>query len=120
MTTLLECHPSSTRMGWTVTNWRRSHALLSFLDGLERCLLNCHEMHQALQRVGIVHDVKARVVEVDLPVGQHHLEELYLERSFIVRERVIRSWALFKWHRWLHSTLTMYVKGFLAFASMFF
>jgi hypothetical protein len=51
-------------------------------------------MHQALQCVGIIRDVEALIVEVDLPVGQHHLEELDLERSFIVRERVVCSWKL--------------------------
>jgi hypothetical protein len=51
-------------------------------------------MHQALQCIGIIHDVNARVVEVDLPVGQHHLEELNLECSFIIWERVICSWKL--------------------------
>jgi hypothetical protein len=94
LTTLLECHTSSTRTGWTAMSWQRSHALLAFLDGVERHLLNCHEMHQALQRVGIVRDVEARVVEVDLPAGQHHLEELNLERSFVVQEHVVCSWKL--------------------------
>jgi hypothetical protein len=51
-------------------------------------------MHQALQRVGVVHDVKERIAEVDLPVGQHHLEELNLERSFILWEHVVCSWKL--------------------------
>jgi hypothetical protein len=94
VTTLLECHTSSTWTGWTATSWQRSRTPLAFLDGVERCLLNCHEMHQALQRVGIIRDVEARVVEVDLPVGQYHLEELDLERSFVIRERVICSWKL--------------------------
>jgi hypothetical protein len=87
---------SSTWMGWTVTSWQRSCALLAFLDCVERRLLNCHEMHQALQRVGIIRDVEARVVEVDLPVGQHHLEELNLERSFVVREQccsLLEAWT---------------------------
>jgi hypothetical protein len=92
--TLLECHTSSTRTGWTALSWRRSCTPLAFLDGIERRLLNSHEMHQVLQSVGIVRDVEARIVEIDLPVGQHHLEELDLERSFVVRERVVRSWKL--------------------------
>jgi hypothetical protein len=75
-------------------SWRRSRAPLAFLDGIECRLLNCHETHQALQHVGIVHDVEAHIVEVDLPVGQHHLEELNLECSFVVLERAVCSWKL--------------------------
>jgi hypothetical protein len=52
------------------------------------------KMHQALQHVNIVRDVEAHIVEVDLPVGQHHFEELNLERSFIVWEHVVCSWKL--------------------------
>jgi hypothetical protein len=89
---LLECHTSSTWMGWTATSWR--HATLAFLDDVECRLLNCHEMHQALQCVGVVCDVEAHVVEVDLPVGQHHLEELDLELYFVIRECVVCSWKL--------------------------
>jgi hypothetical protein len=93
--TLLECHMSSTRTGWTATNWQRSCTLLAFLDGIERRLLNCHEMHQqALQRVGVICDVKACSVEVDLPVRQHHLEELNVEHSLVIGECVICSWKL--------------------------
>jgi hypothetical protein len=47
-------------------SWQRSRAPLVFLDGIECHLLNCHEMHQALQRVGVIRDVEAHVVEVDL------------------------------------------------------
>jgi hypothetical protein len=74
--------------------WQCSHAPLAFLDGVKCSLLNCHETHQVLQRVGIIHDVEAHVVEVDLPVGQHNLEELNHERSFIIREHVVCSWKL--------------------------
>jgi hypothetical protein len=82
-------------MGWTVMSWWHSScAPLVFLDGIERRFLNGHEMHQALQCIGIVHNVEARIVEVDLPVGQHHLEELDLECSFFIWECVVRSWKL--------------------------
>jgi endonuclease I len=78
-----------------------------------------HETHQALQRIGVICDVEAHVVEVDLPVRQHHLEELDLEHSFIIWEHVVCSWKLgHKLVQW--RTLTVYLKGFLAFASMFF
>jgi hypothetical protein len=95
MMTLLECHMSSTQMGWTAMSWRRNRAPLAFLDGVECCLLNAHEANApSIAMCRVICNVEARVVEVDLPVGQHHLEELDLEHSLVVWERVVCSWKL--------------------------